>query len=214
MKKILLQLLVIGGLMALPVAANAVVVSGEIRNIDGDNDGQADDLQIQRIFFTVTAGTSVFFDSLVLESTAVDLNGDGEITGFDNFMRLFSGTTNLASNDDSGATFTDGSVHGFDSTINWTFGAAGTYMITVGQLYYEEYHALQGYEGNRTYVDYMGHINEPNLTHGDWRLTMTATNGTISDVQVVGQVPDGGSTVALLGLALTGLAWVRRKARR
>ena len=80
---------------ALAGTAHASAVNGTIDKIDGDKDGQADDVRISQFTFDVTAGTTVFFDSLACEATNVDLNGDGAITGFDVNMWLFKGTTLL-----------------------------------------------------------------------------------------------------------------------
>ena len=210
MKKFLARLLALAALVAAP-AAHAITLNGEIRNIDGDNDGFADDLRIQRISFDVTAGTSLFFDSLVWEATGVDLNGDGELTGFDNYMRLFGpGGVSLAENDDSwGSTSGDGSVLGYDSTIGYTFGSAGTYVLTLGQLWYSTTDALQGYQADRAYYDYNGN----NLDHGDWRLTISVNSGSISNLSYSNSnsVPDTATVGAMLGAAILGLAAFKRR---
>lgn len=209
MKKFLARLLALAALVAAP-AAHAITLNGEIRNIDGDNDGFADDLRIQRISFDVTAGTSLFFDSLVWEATGVDLNGDGELTGFDNYMMLLTaGGSYLTANDDSGATYGDGSVHPYDSTIGYTFGTAGTYVITLGQLAYSTSEAMQGYQANRNYYDYNGN----NLDHGDWRLTISVNSGSISNLSYSNSnsVPDTATVGAMLGAAILGLAAFKRR---
>lgn len=184
MKRILIALACVLSI----ASASATVINGRINNIDGDRDSSVDDLKISRVQFDVTAGTTVFFNSLVWEQTNVDLNGDGYLTGFDNYMLLFSGNSQLASNDDSSATYGDGSVHYYDSTINYTFGSTSTYLITLGQLSYNNASALQGYEANRAFEDYQGDDD----TFGAWRLTMTATNGTISNVVALDD-PQGGA---------------------
>src|SRR6185436_12764681 len=95
--------------MAGVATAAPVVVKGSIYNIDSNGDGQLDGRKISQVTFSVSAGTQVFFDSLVRESTGVDLNGDGVITGFDNYMMLLQGGNALFAQDDSGETYGDGS---------------------------------------------------------------------------------------------------------
>lgn len=210
MNKFLISLMLAAG-VAVSATASAAVINGTIRTIDGNSNGMVNDLKISRVLFDVTAGTNVFFDTLVWEATGVDLNGDGKITGYDNYSVLFNGSTQLAANDDSGATFGDGSVHHYDSTLNYTFATAGTYMVTLGQLYYDNASALQGYQANRTFSPY----SPSTENFGAWRLTMTANNGTLSNVREVGvnAVPEP-TSIALMGLGLLGFAAARRKSKK
>lgn len=198
----------IGLVLSVSSFANAgLVINGDIYNFDADTDGNADDLLISQITFDVTAGTQLLIDSLVWESTGVDLNGDGELTGFDNYMRLYSGATSLTSNDDA-PLGNDGSVHSYDSQIAYFFDTAGSFMVTVGQLSYTAEEGLQGYDANRAYSDYNG-IDE--IKHGDWQLTFSTTSGSVSNIQHANDIPEP-STLAIFALGIMGL--VSRKFKK
>jgi hypothetical protein len=182
---------------------NAATIDGIMTNVDGD--GAVDDLSISQIHVTVSAGTTVAFDSLVWESTGVDINGDGYVTGFDNYMRLFtSANAHLGTWDDydtSGPLNQNGSVHIFDTAFEYIFTNAGDYWVSVGPFTHSSSEAIQGFDQDRNYSDYTGQ----GQTWGAWRLDLTASNGTISNLSVIngGAVPEAHEW-ALIILAAIG----------
>jgi hypothetical protein len=199
------RVLLASSALALCGGAGAAVINGRIGTIDGDGDGKTNERKIARVAFEVSAGTRLFFDSLVYEPNG-DLNGDGFMTGFDNEMRLFSGTTMLARNDDSAQTYRDGSQHPFDSAFYFTFKQAGSYVVTLGVHGYGNKDALLGYQAGLAYAPNVGHEN-----FGAWRLSVNALTGRVDKLREIGaEVPEPG-TLALFGVGLLGAGWLRRR---
>jgi hypothetical protein len=200
-----LRVLLSSATLVLCNAAGAAVIDGRISTIAGD--GADHELKVARVAFTVSAGTRLFFDSLVLELTT-DLNGDGFITGFDDEMRLYDGATLLTSNDDSAVTYGDGSEHPFDSAFSWNFRKAGTYVVALGVRGFSDGEALRGYQADKSFQARAGFEN-----FGAWRLTLSALSGSVSEVHEIGaEVPEPG-TLALFGAGLLGAGWLRRRRR-
>jgi len=200
-----LRVLLASAALALSNAAGAAVIDGRISTIGGDDENP--ELKVARIAFTVDAGTRLFFDSLVLELTT-DLNGDGFITGFDDEMALYDGTTLLTRNDDSPVTYGDGSEHPFDAAFTWNFTEAGTYVVALGVRGYSDSDALRGYQADKAFLARVGYEN-----FGAWRLTLSALSGSVSDVhEISAEVPEPG-TLALFGAGLLGALWLRRRRR-
>ncbi|GAA6171295.1 hypothetical protein NBRC116592_09650 [Colwellia sp. KU-HH00111] len=182
--------------LLLAASANAsLIINDEIRNIDGDLDGSLDDLLISQIQFDVAANTHILFDSLVWEKTGVDLNHDGELTGFDSYMRLFSGTTALHVNNNDPSYGTnnsiDNSVTYKDSVFDYTFASAGSYLLTIGHFYYSTSEALIGYDTNKFFSDAMKFTPYANSTpkdHGDWQVSFNVLSGDLSNVRLLNPV--------------------------
>jgi hypothetical protein len=223
---------------ALPIAALLAAASvadlhgatflGVLNNVDADGDNLADDLPIFRLTFDVTAGSTVNFDSLVFEHGGLDWNNDGFKTGFDMYFVLYNSSNQcIAANDDYfGAPDFNGSTHGFDSVLNYTFQTAGSYQLSFGQLAFSDAEALQGYQQDYAFYDYEG--SDGHQDFAPWQLDANASHGTLSNAVISGgggafsaipepggmlsQVPEPGNMLSL-ALLVGGGAAMRRRLR-
>lgn len=184
--------LLAGQLWCAPANAQ-VVTSGELVIADFDGQGDIPDASVDRITFYVTAGTTVNFDALILESPygndgqGYDLNGDGEFTSTDGGMLLFDADNNLLVSHDDGPRGNDGSITRFDGNFTYLFANAGVYWLAVGAAYRPDFTggfvltpeaALNGYEED--YAATLGLSQD----HADWQITLTATGGAVSNIVV------------------------------
>jgi PEP-CTERM motif len=157
--------------------------------------------------FTVNSPGSVTFDILSWEgaggsstSPPTDINGDGEIAFFDAHIRLYNALTNalVMANDDSDATFGDGSIYNRDAFMSANL-AAGDYFLAVGSFDFNDADALSGSAFGTGPITWNG-ASYVVADHGDYRLTVTGD---------VSEIPEPGA-MALAGLVLAGVGLARR----
>ncbi len=173
-----------------------------------------------------TSGGTTTIDTLSMEwdfsGPIVDVNGDGEIAFFDPYIHLFADDGSLdagdliASNDDSGSTFGDGSIFGYDSFLSLNL-TAGNYILAIGAF-------------NLSVSEAITQINDPNSypvtcaegvgstscsfeshDHGDYQITWS-DNVTITSNPGTGTGVPAPAPIALFGLALVMLGLRRRQA--
>jgi len=219
----------------LPAAAVAYpsgpITSGHVNTFiapfDGDRDGQADDLPVIRVFFTIPAGSNnvnLRVDALVAETdpgsggASVDRNRDGFITGVDTATwlgrRTGSGWTSVTGSvNNPGSNNRDGSfTPGPDPDFRQSSLDAGDYFVAIGVQGYSFAQAQAGVQLNTPFNG---------LTYGQqagwaaWRLTFTSVNGKPIIITGVG-LPPGFSVPEpswLALIALGGAAWWMHRRR-
>lgn len=171
--------------------------------------------------FTVTTPGTVTIDILSWEADLfselpVDVNGDGEIAFFDAVIYLFhdDGTPApgelIDANDDSTATFADGSISALDSYLSVAL-PAGDYILATGAFFLSLGDAISGVNGDALGgglypITFTGGplsfgTSASAVDHGDYRVTVT---GGVIPVPV-----PGAALLAMIGFPMIG--WARRR---
>jgi len=165
--------------------------------------------------FNVTAGTRIIFDVLAAEKDAFgpgpvqrDWNSDGRLTFLDTQIEVYNSNWNLlALNDDNGPYLSgadgNGSIYRYDSYLDYTFASAGTYWaaLTTWQP--------SGVSGAQSGIQ---NIQSWNTNGANWRVDVTNLTGSSSTPVLSAYQPaPEPATLGLIGLALGGAAWWRRR---
>jgi hypothetical protein len=165
--------------------------------------------------FTVSAGTRMVFDVLAAEKDAFsngpvqrDWNNDGRLTYLDTQVEVYNANWSLlALNDDHGgyrsAADGNGSIYRYDSYLTYTFAQAGTYWaaLTTWQP--------SGVSGAQSGIQ---DIQSWNTNGANWRIDVTTLSGSASTPVLSAYKPaPEPATLGLIGLAVGGAAWMRRR---
>lgn len=138
-----------------------------------------------------------------------DVNGDGEIAFFDSVIWLFNDDGVLdagdaiATNDDSGSTFGDGSIITYDSYLSLNL-AAGNYVLAIGAFSLDVNEAIAGLNNSTQFPWTANGVSNPtpNIDHGDYRITWTG------DLAITGSphasIPES-SSLLCCGIVALGL---------
>lgn len=225
-----------GALIAATTAAQATVVTGSILRLTDVPDGTEYrsvevETTVDRVYFTVNAPGQVTLDMLSWEFNGtvgvqqpLDLNGDGEIAGFDSWIVLFTddgdiGLDDLVDDSDDALGLADGSWSDGSRTRDSFLSlplTSGDYML-----------AIAPYSGEEDISDWLldsfvnrGPVGAPTFDvqqlvlapYGDWQLTITG-DVTVTEVRTsfpnadVPQPPAAAMMLAGLG----ALGWMRRR---
>jgi hypothetical protein len=188
MKKLLIGL--VSGLFMVGMAnANTIISTSDIDSIN----------DVDHIGITLDSTSYLSIDVLAWELTGYDFFGNGaDNDHLDSYIYLFDTSGSMISrNDDSSATFGDGSVHSRDSYLNVPSLSMGDYILAIGSYDLSEEGAWVG-------------INTTSSTTGNYQVTFNS-DANLSFTVVPEPVS---STLFIVGGATLGYRRFRKKFKK
>lgn len=208
-------------------AGASLVISDSLSAADLNGDGEVNEVVVSLLEFSVLDNTTATFDVLAAEylfGNQTDLNGDGEITGFDSKFWIYdiAGNNYIGGNDEDFYNLgkSDGSINMSDSFAEVYFSDAGRYLLGIGLADFTYKEMMRGYQNN-AYL-FSNITLDKHYETADWQLTINVLEGDIYDPKKrnpYGEPPEVAevsepSTLAILGMGLLGAGFLRKKRQR